>query len=350
MNEQKKVYIVILNWNGWKDTIECLESVFRSAYSNYTVVVCDNASEDHSLEHIKRWADGEELAHVSSDSQIARNTYPYQPKPIPYVEYDRRTAEAGGDGEKDFPLVLIQTGGNLGFAGGNNVGIRYALARGDFAYIWFLNNDTVVEGDALANLVGQMTAKKTAGIGGSTILYYHRPDKIQALGGAAYNKCFGTSQHIGTFLEHKKETMNQQQVEAAMDYVMGASMLVSKTFINTVGLMSEAYFLYYEEIDWATRGKAAFTLAFSPQSIVYHKEGASIGSASNPKEQSSVADYYILRNRIVFTQKYYPGKLVTVYIGIVLALLNRIRRRQWNRIPLIIKIMLDSMRKSQAVP
>ncbi|CUH94471.1 hypothetical protein P22_0537 [Propionispora sp. 2/2-37] len=346
----KKVYIVILNWNGWKDTIECLESVFRSDYPNYTVVVCDNASGDHSLDHIKRWADGKEFAHVSSHSRIARNTYPYKPKPIPYVEYDRCTAEAGGNGEMDSPLVLIRTGGNLGFAGGNNVGIRYALARGDFAYIWFLNNDTVVEGDALTNLVGQMTAKKTAGIGGSTILYYHCPDKIQALGGATYNKSFGTSKHIGTFLEYKNENLNQQQVEETMDYVMGASMIVSRAFIDTVGLMSEAYFLYYEEIDWATRGKEWFTLAFSPQSIVYHKEGASIGSASDPKEQSSIADYYIIRNRIVFTRKYYPRKLVTVYIGIVLALLNRIRRRQWNRIPMIIKIMMDCLRKSQAIP
>src|SRR5450830_954663 len=122
-------YIVLLNWNGWKDTIECLESVFRLDYPHFRVIVCDNASRDGSLDHIKAWADGRQAAAASS--VVLRSAARPLAKPVAWVEYDREQAERGGDAHEQAPLVLIQTGANLGFAGGNNVGVRYAQARGD---------------------------------------------------------------------------------------------------------------------------------------------------------------------------------------------------------------------------
>ena len=195
-----KVYIVILNWNGWKDTIECLESVFRNDYTNYQVIVCDNASEDGSLKHIAAWATGGLDVYVPPEAFLRYSSFPPGHKPIPSVQYDRQEAEAGGKpGNDNVQLLLIQTGTNLGFASGNNVGLRYALARDDFEYVWLLNNDTVIRPDALSKLIIRIKENPKIGMCGSTLLYYHDPRLIQAAGGGHYNKWLGTTRHLAAF-------------------------------------------------------------------------------------------------------------------------------------------------------
>ncbi|MBP2658165.1 MAG: glycosyl transferase family 2 [Firmicutes bacterium] len=336
-NTVAKVYIIIINWNGWRDTIECLESVFRNQYDNYRVIVCDNDSEDDSLEKIKQWADGAIWANMYSDSRIAGYTSPPIKKPIQYIEYNRKQAEQGGKSDDDSSLILIQTGANLGFAGGNNVGIRYVLVRDDFEYIWLLNNDTVIEPDALVYLVDRMKAQSNIGICGSTLLYYNQPDKIQALGGATYNKWLGLVKHVGAF-----ESFNNfdiVSIDKSFDYIVGASMLVSKQFIKDVGIMCEDYFLYYEELDWAVRSRGKYLLSYAPESIVYHREGASIGSEN--KKKSWKADYYGLRNRLYFTCKYYKYALPIIYISFIGVIFNRIKRRQWARVWMCIRLLVN---------
>ena len=126
-----RAYVILVNWNGWRDTLECLESLFRTSEVEPRVIVCDNASTDGSLEHIRNWAEGIQAApavHLGPLQDLAGSLVE---KPLPYVEYDRDQAEAGGDPQdSDCPLILVQCGNNLGFAGGNNVGLRYLLARG----------------------------------------------------------------------------------------------------------------------------------------------------------------------------------------------------------------------------
>jgi GT2 family glycosyltransferase len=133
-------YILILNWNGWRDTIECLESVLRINYPNYRVIVCDNKSTDNSYDNIKGWAHGYLSVHTTESNPLRGLSFPPIPKPVPYEEYDHLLAEKGGKPQESEKLILIQNGDNLGFAGGNNVGLRYAMARADFEYIWLLNN------------------------------------------------------------------------------------------------------------------------------------------------------------------------------------------------------------------
>lgn len=333
-----KVYILILNWNGWKDTIECLESVFRNQYEDYQVIVCDNNSQDGSLEYIKLWAKGYLEPLVAQNHPLRNLSFPPVKKPIPYIEYDRKQAEAGGNkGDSGTRLILIQTGANLGFAGGNNVGLRYALARNDFDYVWLLNNDTVIKPDALTHMVRRMKEKPQAGMCGSTLLYYHEPEKVQALGGAVYNKWFAIPRHIGTFRK-ASEPIDREYVESKMKYVVGASMLVSKWFLKDIGLMCEDYFLYFEELDWAMRARGYYTFAYAPKSIIYHKEGASIGSGSKA-EKSVTADYYGIKNRLVFTRKFFPSLLFTVYLGLLVTAIRRIYRKQFDRLRIIINIM-----------
>jgi len=351
-----KTYIIILNYNGWADTIECLENVLRNNYSNYQVIVIDNNSPDNSMEYIKAWAEGKLNVWVNSDHSLRQLSFPPVQKPIPYVYYNCKEAENGGNSELEkklekeipegittkYPLVFIQTGHNGGFAFGNNIGIKYALAKGDFEYICFLNNDTVIEKDALLKLVKKFEKYrklgKKIGIVGSKLLYYDNPKVIQGIGGM-YNKWFAVTKHLGVFEEDKGQYDNEGVLDR-IDYIIGASMLVSRNFIKEVGLMCEDYFLYFEELDWTLRGKQkGYELGYCWESKVYHKEGKSIGSSSKGEEKSDIADYYGLRNRILFTKKFYPKYLWSVYLGFVGVIFNRIRRRQREIIPKILEIL-----------
>ncbi|MDD2582600.1 MAG: glycosyltransferase family 2 protein [Desulfuromonadaceae bacterium] len=334
----KRVYIIVVNWNGWGDTVECLESLMRLEGAHFRVVVCDNASSDASLKHIADWAEGSLDAYVPDGNMVRHYSYPPVKKPLDWVEYDRQGAESGGRKDVDPPLVLIRTGDNLGFAGGNNIGLRYALARDDFDYVWLLNNDTVVEPQTLASLLSRMAAKPTAGMCGSTILRYHEPQRIDACGGGNYCKWIGLPWHIGRTRRVDK-VPGPGGAERWMNYVVGASLLVSRQFLKDIGLMCEEYFLYFEETDWAIRSRGRYTLAYAPESVVYHKIGASIGTRTDPREKSLLCDYYNIRNRIYFTRKFYPYALVTIYAILLLSIVVRLICGQWKRAVMIARLM-----------
>jgi len=285
----EKVYIILVNWNGWRDTIECLESVFHLDYPNYEVVVCDNASSDGSLEQIGLWARGETHA-ISSSPALAHLINPPVRKPIAFTEYSH-TETKFVLSAADTRLTLIQTGSNLGFAGGNNVGLRYALAQEHCDFAWLLNNDTVVQPDALSRLIDRMRQQPEVGICGSTLRDYFAVDRIQACGGASYNRWLARGTHLARSLRID-QMPDAKTIETEMAYVVGASMLVRRSFLEQVGLLNEEYFLYFEELDWAIRALGRFTLAYSPLSVVYHKEGRSIGSSSRREERSSASERY----------------------------------------------------------
>lgn len=344
----KKVYIILLNWNGWIDTIECLESVFRSNYPNYQVIVCDNNSQDRSLEHIQAWAEGRLDVSLPTTNSLRRLSFPPVPKPIPYILWRYTNAENNITADDvNRSLVLIQINANLGFAGGCNVGLRYIASKNDFNYVWLLNNDTVIESSALDYLVQRMREKPRAGLCGSTIIYYHDPTRIQALGGFKYNKWLGTSKQIGN-LDAWKESVDQEQIEKQMFGIQGASILVSNEFIKTIGLMSEDYFLYFEEQDWAMRAKEKFELAFSSLSVVYHKEGTSTGGRSFQKKKSLLSDYFSSRSRLLFTKKFFPWALPTVYLGIILAVLKRIFYFDFLNALMLVKALLKYSDRSHS--
>jgi GT2 family glycosyltransferase len=325
------VYVLVLNWRTWSDTIECLESVFRSEYPNYRVVVCDNGSENGSLEQIVAWAQGRVTAPVSPTHPLQSLTSPPVPKPLSIVRLDRATAEAGGSEiSSEAPLVLIGIGRNLGYAGGNNVGMRYALARDDFSYVWLLNPDTVVAHEALSKMVAEMDSAPAAGLCGSTVLFYDDPHRVQALGGAAYYKWLGFTRLIGK-LRRASAPIAADRVRASLSMILGASTLVSKRFLQDVGLMSEEYFLFSEEIDWATRAKNRYELAYAPESIVYHRQGRCTGLGTTFRKRSVLAEHYMAKSRLAFTRKYYPFAQVTVRLTLLFIAVCRILMGQWGQ-------------------
>lgn len=342
----EKVYILILNWNGWHDTLECLESVFKNDHSDYHVVVCDNDSGDSSVEKMIAWADGRLDTLTFPGNRLKSLSWPPVRKPIPYSILTREDVECSTISHTSERLTIIRTGDNLGFAGGNNVGLRYIMARGDYGFVWLLNNDTVIRPDALSRILARMKEMPGAGICGSTLVYYDKPELVQALGGASYNPILASNANLGKFSK-LGESIDRAWVEKNMSYVIGASMLISRRFLDLVGLMNESYFLYFEELDWAERSKGKFGLAYAPESVVYHKEGGSAGTTSASCNGSNVSDYFALSNRVAFTSRYYPWFLPGVYVGLLLALFNRLKRGKRDRAIIILGILRQNKQQKR---
>ena len=294
--EIAKTTIIILNYNGWKDTIECLESVLRNNYPNYQVIVVDNNSPNNSLEYIQAWAEGKQENLLPDPSHpLYHLSHPAIKKPIPYIYYTREEAEKGGD--KDFektitekwqeeinnrendelisstsiyPLIFIQAGANLGFAGGNNVGIKYALKNNDLQDILLINNDTVVEKDTISELISARNKLGENAIYGGRIYYYSEPSKIWYDGGHL-NKFTGRTVHINS---GRKNTCITQPIQ--VNFITFCYVLIPANIVKKVGLLDESYFMYVEDLDYSYRvDKNNFKLYHVPSSQLWHKIGAS---------------------------------------------------------------------------
>lgn len=312
------VYIIILNWKNASDTIECLKSVIRLENVQFRIVICDNASPDNSYEEIKSWL----LRRIEEDIALTN---------VFIIELANGSRHVTGRGEKKNPIYLIQTGKNLGYAGGNNVGIRFALDQSDMKYVWLLNNDTEVAPDSLFHLVERCQSNSKIGICGSKLVYYDDRTKLQGLGGIYHPLFCRVTIHAEN--ENSANQFNDDTTEEMIDYVIGASMLITKSLLTETGLLNEEYFLYFEELDIAFRAKSRFRISSASKSIVYHKEGASIG-------KSLLSDYYSLKNRITFTKKNNKLYFPTVWLGLIGSTLNRIKRKEFRKALNIIKIML----------
>lgn len=329
--------VVLVNWNGWQDTLECLESIYRLQSPPRRVIVCDNASTDSSLQNLIAWAEGRLDAYVPGP-HLKHLSFPPVPKTFNWCLIDREQAEAGRLDE-DVSLVLVKCGANLGFAGANNIGLRLLMAIDDVDYIWLLNNDTVVEPDALELLIAEMHRNRALGMCGSTLLYYDRPDKVQACAGGYYCKWIGLPWLIGRWRRFTEKVEKSGRASHMMNYVVGASMLISRSYLRDVGLMREDYFLFYEETDWAWRGRGRYELGWAPGSKVYHKVGMSIGTSSNPRKKSRTCDYYALRNRLLFTRRFCPEALPTVWFTIFCAMIIRMVSGRFDLVDIPLKLL-----------
>lgn len=304
------VSIVVLNWNGWRDTIECLESLCRLDYPNYRIVVVDNGSTDGSVEHICAWADGSEQLDLDSASiDLRQYVAPPVPKPIPWSVVPSNSVwephdRAGAGEQNERVMTIIETEANLGYAGGNNVGILYALVQGA-QYVWILNNDTVVDCQALFSLVERMESDHTIGLCGCTLLDYRKPHLVQAASGAHYDHRTSRHKVAGRGLL-SIEQLEADEVEQSLSYISGASVLASRSWIENVGLMDQRYFLYFEELDWAIRGRRhGYRLGYARDSLVYHKEGVSTGRQGDHGDPTPYTQYFATRSLLAVTARFY---------------------------------------------
>lgn len=302
--------IIILNWNRWEDTIECLESALRNDYPDYRVIVVDNNSSDNSMEYLKAWAEGRLNRWIAPDNPLRQLSYPPVEKPLPYFVYTKDEALNGGNPAaekaaassfKRAPLIFIQAGDNLGYAGGNNVGIRHALSKDDTYYIWLLNNDTVIDKGALLSLESDIQSSKECGAAGSVLLSYSSPDVIQTVGGNRFFKFFGLTKSIFKNKEYN-ELIERHENKTEIDYISGCSLLLKRDVLETIGLMDERYFAYWEDADLGERIKRhGYKSISSLGSRVYHKKSSS--------SSSYFRSYLSTRNCFTFYSKHYPGTL-----------------------------------------
>lgn len=245
-----KVVIVVLNWNGKDDTLTCLESVSQIDYPNFQVVVVDNGSNDDSVPAIRQ----------------------------------------------AFPEVhLIETGKNLGYAGGNNVGMRYALERGA-DYVFVLNNDTTVAPDVLRHLMAEAEKHPEVAALGPVIYYMDRPKVIWTAG-----EILGEDLSCVHLQQEDTETTLDKE-GYTVDWVTGAALLVRSSVLASIGLFDERYFLVFEESDWCFRArKYGYTCRIVPKAKVWHRVGASFSGESSP-----LRAYFSARNGLLFAERHLP--------------------------------------------
>lgn len=247
-DQNPRVAIVVINWNGGDDTLACLDSLARVQYSERYVLVVDNASQDGSPERI-------------------RACHP--------------------------EVTLLESQINLGFTGGNNLAIKAALQKGA-DYVLLLNPDTLVSADFLEKMVSVGEADPSIGVLGPTIYYHSRPEVIWSAGGAIDWE-HGVARMIGL----GEIDRGQYGLEPrAVDFVTGCAMLVKRKALEAAGLLDEGFFAYYEEVEWCVRiRRAGYQIVYVPGATIWHK------ISPEAREASATVHYYMTRNRLLFLKK-----------------------------------------------
>jgi len=312
-----KIYVVLVNHNTFKDTVECLESVLKSNYPSFQIFIVDNSDNDNSIAHLSNWLTNDNYDELTTN--FKQLVFPLQNKPLKYAIV---TEEEFNNGIMLYEnCITIIKAKNNGFAAANNIVLEYLLNKVSDSYlVWILNNDTVVEKNAmgiLADHYHQSENKKI--VLASKLRYYDKPEVLQAVAGY-YNRWIGKHFHIG---EGEKDLGQFDNYKPGKNnYIVGASIFLPGSFLEQTGLMCEDYFLYFEELDWMQAGaKKGYEMNIVPGSLVYHKEGSSIIKSRN--NDISLAEYYSIVNRVRFIKKWYPYCLITVLPGVIFALGKR---------------------------
>jgi len=259
MDAMPRVSIIILNWNGWKDTIECLESLYQITYPNYEVIVVDNGSKDNSIEMIRKYCEGE----LTVESKFI--SYNHENKPIGIKEFAKEEIESKKDINNLFEnsylskkLIIIKNEKNYGFAEGNNIGIEFAL-NNMAEYIFMLNNDTVVASDFLEILVAVIEKDDEVGIAGPTCYFYDTPNTVWQAG-----------IKINWWTSEIKDIKTRKVEE--VDCVSGCAMLIKNTVFKNISLLDTRFPFGYEDFEFCTRARRnGFKVVNVPDSKIWHK-------------------------------------------------------------------------------
>ncbi len=281
------VSIITVNFNCTKVTEELLQSISATnRYSNIEIIVVDNAS---SPNPVSAW-------------------------------------------QKQYPeVIFIRSEINLGFAGGNNLGISYAKGH----YLFLVNPDTEFSTNLVELLAHTLDEHKQVGMVSPKILYYNQPGIIQYAGFTSMNYLTGQNLCLG---ELEKDNGQYDGSEGKTGYVHGAAMMVKRSAIEKAGLMAENFFLYYEELDWCERiKKKGFEAWVNLNAAIHHKESVSVG------KNSALKEYYMNRNRILFQRKHSSGGAYSIFILYFLFMVTPrnillyIKNKQYSFIPLLFK-------------
>jgi GT2 family glycosyltransferase len=227
-------------------------------------------------------------------------------KPVAFVEYGRADAESGGDVGREARLktsssqrrlIIIQTAENLGFAGGNNIALKYCLKR-DYDYLLLLNNDTVVDSESLTEMIKGAASDEAIGVAGPMVLYYQQPRLIFSAGISVSN--LGRRvRRIGLMQNQDALPFNKMR---DVQGVAGCALLIHRKTVRTIGWLDERYYLYMEEADWCMRAiRHHFRCVYIPRARIWHKGWGSV------KNDPGLLDYYLARSQVLYLKKYSFG-------------------------------------------
>lgn len=266
----KKVYAVILNYNGYEDTINCVNSILREDHGAVFPVVVDNASPDGSGRKLK-------------------------------------------DELKDIPVILNED--NSGYAGGMNTGARYAL-KNNADYVLYVNNDTEFSGSTISELVKVAEKDTRIGIVSPKVLYLDERDKIYCAGSRyIFYRCGNVSLGKGT------DAGTNRNEEEDITHAEGACLLIKREVFETTGFMSEFFFMYFEDLDFSLKVNRKFRIVYAPKAVMYHQSGA----GKSFEEYSILYHYYFTRNRFLIFRNHNPlAKLYVILYSTAITMLKSV--------------------------
>lgn len=243
------VAIILVNWNGFDFTQACLNSLRNVDFPDFKVILVDNAS-------------------LNLEGQSLKKSFP--------------------------EIELIENTENLGFSGGNNVGIKYALVQG-FSHVMLLNNDTEVEPDFLGEMMRKFHQNPILGVVQPLILFLNDPKKIWSAGGK-WVPSIGRAITLGD----REPLADYRCKKTDLDWATGCCMLVSREAIMKTGLLNEQYFAYFEDVEWSLRfRKAGFEIALAEKAVIYHEAGASSKKTHSEGTLSPRVFYFNVRNQFL---------------------------------------------------
>ncbi len=271
VNSMPKVAVIILNWNGWEDTIDLMESLRRATYEPLLIIIIDNASTNDSVFHIEQW--------------LFTN-------PVSYSVEDRDNIKPCLTDDKQH-FLFVKSAVNLGFCAGNNLGMEWAVQSGA-QYFLVLNNDTLVSPDFLQPMIAVAEQDERVGLVGGIITYCDEPDTIWWAGGK-FNRFLDNER----LLDRQPLTDLHHHEPFETEWVSGCMMLIPSRIYKQFGGYVEAYFIWSEEWDYSLMvSKNGYRLMVAPQSRVCHKVGRSLGI------MKPLNYYYGIRNGLMFKRKY----------------------------------------------
>ncbi|MEB8388441.1 glycosyltransferase family 2 protein [Rhodobacteraceae bacterium KMM 6894] len=260
----------------------CVESLRSCDHADLRVIICDNNSTDDTLGVLRRWAGRHGIDLVETQA---------------------------GDTPDPAPFTFVRTGGNLGFAGGVNAGLELLLDDPQVDLFWILNPDGEALPDTASAFARHAETVGPFSLMGGRIRYHEAPQRLQSDGGVV-SSWSGICRNLNAGLLPDQATMPNANT---LDFISGASMVASRAFVESAGLLSKDYFLYYEEVDWATR-RGDLPLVLCPDAIVLHHGGTSIGTGAINRRASPFANYFNYRNRMRFMRRFHPLRLPAAWV------------------------------------
>lgn len=279
-----RVIVSIVAMGGAAMVVDCVRAILAGETLPMTVVIVENGGRE-ALQRLQYELDASGLLGTSGSEATISGI---------------RFAPHGGENGRP-TILLCDPGSNLGYAGGNNVAIEQAPVA-NWDAVWVLNPDTIPEPHALAALIERAEETK-AGIVGSRLIFT-ASGRVQTWGGMRWSLWLGRGRYLG-FLREAEKLPDIAAVERRMDFVSGASMYVTRRFVEAVGPMDHAFFMYGEDVDWCLRGRRqGFRLAYAHGSVVRHIHGATAGSSRVRAKRSAFSIYFCERNKVLLMRKH----------------------------------------------